>query len=193
MSFLDDKHLARMQRFTLIYERMKNLEEFAKKNGIVDIFQDNGAKILQQLSILNLQNIEGREGNDGVDETGREWELKSTNLDTKSKSGFSTNHHLTMETIDKYRQANWSFAFYHGIHLESIYIMPGWMLESYYEKWASKLAQLKPSDDGNVPSLNNPHISNKFVLNNGIQVYPIDYDEPKDPSQIDYYFESVTE
>lgn len=172
MPFLDDPHLARMQRFDLIYQRMVNLEKFAADNGVEDIFQDNGAKIVQQISILNLEALAGREGNDAVDESGTEWELKSLNID--KVSGCSTNHHLNQGIIDKYRTANWAFSFYRGIHLVEIYIMQGSALEPYYQKWERQLQT--------QPTINNPKIPVRFIRENGYLAYPIDYDSPIDPA-----------
>ena len=45
--------------------RLKLLAE--ETNGINDVFQDNGGKLLQVLLITGLKDIPGREGNDAVD------------------------------------------------------------------------------------------------------------------------------
>lgn len=177
MAFFDRNHQARIEQIEGLWESLHDLSELAREYGIDDIFQDNGAKILQQLIYLNMTILPGREGNDAVSESGTEWEMKSINLET-SASGFSTNHHTTQDIIDKYRQVPWSFAIYHGIRLTEIYIMTPEMLEPMYEHWEEKLQTMA--------HLNNPKIPVSFVRNNGIRVYPIDPWRPIDPDSINY-------
>lgn len=147
----------------------------AKSYGIPDIFQDNGAKVLQQLIYLNMKILPGREGNDCISASGTEWEMKSINLET-SASGFSTNHHTNHDIIAKYRQVPWSFAIYYGIQLTEMYVMTPHMLEPMYQHWEEKLKK--------TSHLNNPKIPVKFVRENGIKVYPINPDKPLDPDSI---------
>lgn len=147
----------------------------AKSYGIPDIFQDNGAKVLQQLIYLNMKILPGREGNDCISASGTEWEMKSINLET-SASGFSTNHHTNHDIIAKYRQVPWSFAIYYGIQLTEMYVMTPQMLEPMYQHWEEKLKK--------TSHLNNPKIPVKFVRENGIKVYPINPDKPLDPDSI---------
>lgn len=175
MSFYDEDHKSRIEELETLWESLHDLSDLAKKNGIDDIFQDNGAKILQQLTYLNMKVLPGREGNDAVSESGIEWEMKSINLDT-SASGFSTNHHTNHEIIAKYRTAYWSFAIYHGTHLDEIYVMTPEMLEPIYAAWEEKLKTM--------PHLNNPKIPVKFVRDNGFLVYPINPQSPIDPDEI---------
>lgn len=101
---------------------IREYQELATKHGIDDIFQDNGGKILQMLLSLNLVGIPGREGNDAVDAEKREYELKSVNI--YLTAGFSTNHHINIPIIQKYRQASWAFAVYEGIELRRIFSVP---------------------------------------------------------------------
>ena len=59
------------------------------------------------------------ESNDAKDDKGKEYELKSVNVNlTKS---FSTHHHLNPDIIEKYRKVGWIFAVYEGINLKKIY------------------------------------------------------------------------
>ena len=97
--FYGNEHKKIIAKLEKSWINLHDLTEFAKDFGINDIFQDNGAKILQQLVYLNMKLLPGREGNDCVSASGREWEMKSINLDTTA-SGFSTNHHLTKEIIE---------------------------------------------------------------------------------------------
>ena len=155
---------------------MKNIEELNRlfpyireyqklafeSNGINDIFQDNGGKLLQVLLATGLKNLDkSREGNDAVDEYGNEYELKSVNiLLTKS---FSTHHHMNPSIIEKYRQVDWIFAIYEGIELKEIYQMKPVDLEFYYKRW---IAKWQITGD-----INNPKIPVKFVRERGIKLY----------------------
>lgn len=177
MAFYDYQHQRRIEELEQLWKNLRDLSLLAKQYGIDDIFQDNGAKVLQQLIILNMDILPGREGNDAISESGTEWEMKSINLET-SASGFSTNHHTTYDIIAKYRQVPWSFAIYYGIHLSEIYVMTPDMLEPLYTHWEEKLSTMA--------HLNNPKIPVKFVRENGIQVYPINQRNPLDPDSINF-------
>lgn len=174
--FLDKNHLDNINKLNKLWLNLCELSEFAKSFGIYDIFQDNGAKTLQQLLYLNLHNLQGREGNDAVDANGEQWELKSINIKTTS-SGFSTNHHLNHDILKKYRQVYWSFAIYDGINLKEIYVLRPSQLEVYFKRWEDKLNK-------GQAHLNNPKIPIKFIQESGLLVYPIDYNEPKNPNSI---------
>jgi len=103
--------------------------------------------------------IPGREGNDAVDEKGKEYELKSVNLDlTKS---FSTHHHINPTIINKYRQVDWIFAIYRGIELKAVYLLRARLLEIFFEKWERKWHEEGGKD------INNPKIPASFVVDNG--------------------------
>lgn len=175
MSFFDSKHQAEIKKIEQLWTNLNELNQMAKAYGIPDIFQDNGAKVLQQLVYLNMTVLPGREGNDCVSESGTEWEMKSINLET-SASGFSTNHHTNHVIIAKYRQVPWTFAIYYGINLKEIYVMTPQLLEPIFRHWEEKLQTMT--------HLNNPKIPVKFVRENGIQVYPINQNNPLDPDSI---------
>lgn len=175
MEFYSKKHKEEIKNLEKLWRNLTYLSDLAKQYGIDDIFQDNGAKVLQQLIYLNLQVLPGREGNDAVSNSGIEWEMKSINIET-SASGFSTNHHTTQTIIDKYRKVPWAFSIYRGIKLDEIYVMTPSMLEPIYQHWEEKL-QTKSH-------LNNPKIPVRFVQEKGIKVYPIDPNNPIDPDYI---------
>lgn len=177
MAFFDAQHQHEIAVLEQLWDNLHALSELAHEYGIDDIFQDNGAKVLQQLIYLNMQILPGREGNDCVSESGTEWEMKSINLET-SASGFSTNHHTNYDIIDKYRRVPWSFAIYYGINLSEIYVMTPQMLEPLFQHWESKLQTMS--------HLNNPKIPVRFVRENGIQVFPINRRNPIDPDSINY-------
>lgn len=175
MSFYDDNHKNEIAKINRLWANLTELNKLAKNYGIPDIFQDNGAKVLQQLIYLNMSILPGREGNDCISASGTEWEMKSINLET-SASGFSTNHHTTHDIIAKYRQVPWTFAIYHGITLTEMYVMTPSMLEPLYQHWEEKLQTMA--------HLNNPKIPVKYVRENGIKVFPINENNPFDPDSI---------
>jgi len=150
---------------------VREFQALATEHGIDDIFQDNGGKILQMLLALNLQGIPGREGNDAVDLEGREYELKSVNI--WLTAGFSTNHHINIPIIEKYRQARWVFAIYEGIEMRRAYYLHGEKLEEHFSKWEGEWNATKRD-------LNNPKVPLKFVSKHGECLYedgrPLDLD-----------------
>lgn len=146
---------ARLER---LMPAVRAFQTLATTHGIDDIFQDNGGKILQMLLALNLQGIPGREGNDAVDVEGREYELKSVNI--WLTAGFSTNHHINVPIIEKYRQARWVFAIYEGIEMRRAFFMPAEKLEVYFSAWEEKWKEKKKD-------INNPKVPLKFVCDFG--------------------------
>lgn len=142
-----------------IWPFIRKYQELATKNGINDIFQDNGGKLLQVLLELDLKVLEGREGNDAIDANGQEYELKSLNIELVR--GFSTHHHMNPTIIAKYRQVPWIFAIYKNIELQAIYRLEPSDLEDMYIKWEEKWH----TDGGK--DINNPKIPLKYVMEKG--------------------------
>lgn len=173
--FNSPEHKAAVAQLNNLWSNLSNLADLAKSYGIYDIFQDNGAKILQQLIILNFDVLGGREGNDAISASGKEWEMKSINISTTAQ-GFSTNHHLNEHILNKYRQVPWSFAIYKDLELQSIYVMSPQQLEPMFSKWEN--AYIRKGLEGN-----NPKIPVKFVKENGLQVYPY-ASTPVDPDTL---------
>lgn len=156
------------QKLVEIWPAIEEYQKLASKHGINDIFQDNGGKLLQVLLLLGLETLPGREGNDAVDHTGREYELKSVNIDlTRS---FSTHHHMNRTIIKKYRKVPWVFAVYRNIALQSVYLMEPENLEEYFRKWEDKWCA-----DGEK-AINNPKIPVKYVVKNAKLIYETDLD-----------------
>lgn len=142
---------------------IREYQALATKHGIGDVFQDNGGKLLQVVLTLGLTVLSGREGNDAKDETGREFELKSVNIDlTKS---FSTHHHLNPVILAKYRKVGWVFAVYRGIELACIHTMEPEQLEPIFTRWEEKWH----ADGGK--DIKNPKIPVGFVMENGTLVH----------------------
>lgn len=89
-NFNSPEHRNEINKIEKLWSNLQALQDLAHEYGIDDIFQDNGAKVLQQLIYLNFDVLAGREGNDAVSISGKEWEMKSINIAT-SAQGFSTN------------------------------------------------------------------------------------------------------
>ncbi len=168
MRYLDTKHQQLIKHFESLWKGLKKLSKFGNQYGIDDILQDNGAKVLQQLVLLNFTNLKNREGNDAVDSLGVEWEMKSANIE--KVTGFSTHHHLNHTILKKYRSVPWSFATYKHIELQEIYVMHPQQLEPLFQKWETQLKGIK--EKPKMKSINNPKIPIKFIHTNGHLVYP---------------------
>jgi hypothetical protein len=151
------------QRLLELWPNVQAYQDLAAKHGIADIFQDNGGKLLQVLLLLGLEQLPGREGNDARDRVGREYELKSVNIELTK--GFSTHHHMNPAIIAKYRQVPWVFAIYRNITLVSVHLLEPEDLEVFYEKWETKWHR-----DGGK-DINNPKIPVKYVKSVGRLVY----------------------
>lgn len=147
--------------FSLL-QSLQKYQKLAEKHGIKDIFQDNGGKLLQLIIILGLKVLPGRMGNDAIDILGNEFEIKTLNI--KLTKSFSTNHHINNNIIQKYKKANWLFAVYEDIELQSVYYMMPENLQIYFETWESKLKLV----DSHI---NNPKISLKHVQNHGFCIW----------------------
>ena len=159
----------------ILWKQLGTLQEIAEDFGISNIFQDNGAEILQQLIYLNMKAVPGREGNDGVDINGCEWEMKSLDI-SKGNKGITTNHHLNAAIIEKYKTVPWSVALYDGIHLKKIYIIGNEQLQPIFLEWEEKLKWRS--------SLNNPKIPLKYIEEHGILIYEEGMDYPKNPVEL---------
>ena len=146
-----------------IFPYIRRYQELASRHGINDIFQDNGGKLLQVLLTLGLRVIPGREGNDAVDQDGKEYELKSVNIDLTQS--FSTHHHMNPVIIKKYRKVDWIFAVYRNIEIQAIYRLTPKELGPFYKKWESKWH----ADGGK--DINNPKVPLSYVVENGELLY----------------------
>jgi hypothetical protein len=142
-----------------LFPYLRSYQELASRHGINDIFQDNGGKLLQVLLITGLRVIPGREGNDAVDHDGKEYELKSVNIELTHS--FSTHHHMNPVIIKKYREVDWIFAVYRNIEIQAIYRLTPKDLEPFYKKWESKWH----ADGGK--DINNPKVPLSYVVKNG--------------------------
>jgi transcriptional regulator with XRE-family HTH domain len=149
---------ADIEQLNILFPFVSEYQKLAAKYDINDVFQDNGGKLLQVLLITGLINIKGREGNDAIDETGREYELKSVN--SLLTSSFSTHHHLNPTIIKKYRLVDWIFAVYEGIEIKEIYRLTPEQLEPYFKVWETKW-------NVNAKDINNPKVQLSFVRKNG--------------------------
>jgi transcriptional regulator with XRE-family HTH domain len=159
---LEEESASDLDTLVQLFFYVRKYQELANKHGVNDIFQDNGGKLLQVLLITGLKILPGREGNDAVDEKGREYELKSVNVElTKS---FSTHHHINPGIIAKYRKVDWIFSVYSGIELLSIHLLSPTKLETFFTKWEEKWKAEKRD-------INNPKIPVSFILEHGKLLY----------------------
>jgi hypothetical protein len=157
------QHHKDKRKLDKVFPHLRWLQKLAIKHGIPDIFQDNGGKYLQLALVTGLTLLKNREGNDAIDKTGREYELKTLNMDRVTS--FTTHHHLNPTIIEKYRKVDWVFAVYRSIELETVYYMPAKALEPFFAKWEAKW-NLDRKD------INNPKIPLKFVVEHGHKIFP---------------------
>jgi hypothetical protein len=167
-----------LAEFYRIFPHVRELQVLASKHGIDDIFQDNGAKILQVLLLLDMAAIPGREGHDATDGEGRQYEMKSVN--TALQDAVTTHHHLTLDLIEGYRPVEWIFALYNNIELEKVFILSPKDMEPWYQKWTWMLRQ------PNRTHINNPKVSIWFIILYGQLLY----DTARDPPMV---FRSLAE
>lgn len=144
--------------FDELFPAVREYQQLAAKHGIKDIFQDNGGKLLQVILTLGLVVLPGREGNDAKDETGKEYELKSVNIDLQRQ--VTTHHHLNPTIIAKYRLVDWILAVYSNIELISIYLLTPADLEPLFSKWEKKWNETGKD-------INNPKIPLDFIVKHG--------------------------
>ena len=153
-----------------LWPHIEKYQELASQYGIDDIFQDAGGKMLQLSIAVGLDMSPQRMGPDGFDRIGNEYEAKTTDLN-KAGRGFSTNHHLTHDTIARYRGRRWVFAMYKGITLIEAYLVEPEAMAEYYSKWGHVLDQGKTH-------INNPKISADYVREVGTTMYMKDVPPP---------------
>lgn len=159
-----------LQDFQRIFAHVRELQALASRHGIDDIFQDNGAKLLQIMLLLNMHVIPGREGKDAKDVEGREYEMKSVNV--ALQDAVTTHHHMTLELIEGYRPVEWIIAAYHNIELRKVYIMSPKGMKPWYRKWTEQLK------DPNRKHINNPKIPLWYVTSYGQVLYDAASDPP---------------
>ena len=129
-----------------VWEGVEKAQRLADQYGIPDIFQDAGGKMLQLAVATGLDIVGGRTGADASD-----------------RIGFTTNHHLTHDTIARYRTRRWVFAMYNRITLMEAYLVEAADLEPVFKKWEHTLR----SKD----HINNPKIPASYVRDAGQVMY----------------------
>ncbi len=146
-----------------LFPGIRLYQELAVKHGIPDIFQDNGGKLLQIALLLGITVLKSREGNDVRDAQGKEYEVKTVNLQRTQQ--FTTHHHLNPVIIAKYRMVDWIFATYEGIELKEIYLLTPTEMEQWYTAWEEKWHR-----DGGK-DINNPKVPLSYVKAHGRLLY----------------------
>ena len=145
-----------------IWPGVEAMQALAEQYGIKDIFQDAGGKMLQLAVATGLDLMPGRTGPDARDRMGNLYEVKTIDISGKS-SGFTTNHHLTLDTITRYRSRRWVFAMYNTITLHEAYLVEGADLEPVFAKWERILL--------NQGHINNPKIPVEGIREIGTVMY----------------------
>lgn len=138
------------------------LQRLALAYGVPDIFSDNGGKVAQVACAVGLDIVKGRTGADAKDRVGNLYEMKTLDLDRNVK-GFSTNHHLNLGTIAKYRSRRFVFATYATTMLQEAYLVMPEDMEPIYQKWE---LTLKSRDH-----INNPKVPLDYVRDVGTIMY----------------------
>ena len=138
-----------------LWPYIEKYQSLATAYNIPDIFQDAGGKMLQLAIATGFDIAPGKTGADATDRIGNIYEVKTTDLDKKT-SGFSTNHHLTCDTIKRYRGRNWIFAYYKGINLNSAFLVEAKYLETYFRQWTATLKIKSHINNPKIP-LDIPH------------------------------------
>lgn len=146
-----------------LWPGIQAVQDLANQYGIPDISADNGIKVLQLVVATGLDVVPGRMGADYKDRMGNVYESKTMNTATKA-TGFSTNHHLTTETIAKYRTRRWVFSLYDNLTLLETYLLDASDMEPIFQKWETALS-------GSRTHLNNPKVPVDFVRETGTIMY----------------------
>lgn len=158
-----EERSAEITRMQAALEKTEDLKQLAREYGILDIFQDNGGKVVQLLILLGLKTLPGREGNDAIDQEGGEYELKTINYALTNQ--VSTHHHLNKDILNKYRKVKaWYFGIYEHSELWEIWKVPPSALENLFQHWESLI-----DEKGKEP--NNPKIPLWYVQAGGQCVY----------------------
>lgn len=133
-----------------LWPGVERLQELAQQYDIKDIFQDAGGKMLQLAIATGLDIVPGRTGPDAKDRIGNLYEVKTTDISERS-SGFTTNHHLTEDTIARYRTRRFVFAMYDRITLREAYLVEASALEPYFVKWERELLSRSHLNNPKIP------------------------------------------
>lgn len=153
-----------------LWPGVEALQNLADHYGIKDVFQDAGGKMLQLAVACGLDLIPGRTGPDARDRVGNEYEVKTVDMHGKKTGGFTTNHHLTEDTISRYRSRRWVFAIYDRITLMEAYLVEAEALEPVFQKWSHTLRA--------TDHINNPKIPVEYVREVGTPMYLKDVTPP---------------
>lgn len=161
-------------RYQEIEDLWPSIEEFqrlAEQYGVHDVFQDAGGKMVQLAIATGLDLIPERTGPDGEDRIGNLYEVKTVDLTASERCrGFTTNHHLTVDTINRYRDRRFIFATYDRITLLEARLVEAEELEPIFQRWEELLVGKN--------HLNNPKIPLQYVRDRGKTMYLKDVPPP---------------
>lgn len=154
----------RYEEIETLWPGVVAMQNLADQYGIKDISQDAGLKMLQVAIALGLDIIPGRSDADASDRFGNLYEVKTIDLAGKA-TGFSTSHHVTMNTLAKYRSRKWAFVTYDRITMKEAYLVDADVLEPLFQKWEHKLRAR------DTTHINNPKIPVDYIRENGRVAY----------------------
>lgn len=154
----------RYEEIEYLWPGVVAMQSLADQYGIADISQDAGLKMLQVAIALGLDIIPGRSDADASDRLGNLYEVKTIDLAGKAR-GFSTSHHVTHNTLAKYRSRKWAFVTYDRITMQEAYFVESDALEPLFKKWEHKLRAR------DTTHLNNPKIPVDYIRENGRVAY----------------------
>jgi len=129
------------------------LQAIGSRHGISNITQDNGHRVLLLSLAMNVGVLPGRTGNDLRDSSSWEYELKTCSLESNHPC-FTTNHHLNMTIIDKYRKAGFIFALYSRGKLVCAWAVHPDALASHFDKWEKDLLDGKEHHNNRTIPIN---------------------------------------
>jgi len=120
-------------------------------------------------------------GDDAQDSQGRRYEIKTVarvaaSGKRKTSLSVTTEHTLTKANLARYRKTYlWIVAVFDQAHPEAIYEIAPDRLEPYFAAWETKLDfQESLLEAGGAPvHLNNPKIPLRFIVEHGLQVWPV--------------------
>jgi hypothetical protein len=140
------------------------LKTIGDRNGVTNLTQDNGFRVLLIALALNIGVLGGRNGNDLRDSTPWQFELKTCSLENKNPC-FGTHHHLDRDRIEKYRDAGFIFAVFSKGKPVCAWVVHPDALAFYFDKWEKSLFE------GEKDHHNNRFISINYVREVGTVIY----------------------
>ena len=109
------------------------LQKIGNSHGLNDSLADYAPRTLQVLLATGFKMLSRREGNDMVDSYGREYELKT--IDINRCRSYAICSSITLNVISRFRKAEWLFAEFNTVLLSTVYLVHPCDLETYFLNW----------------------------------------------------------